>query len=136
MFQDSKIIAIAEESWRNEYIGGQHMNHNVKNVILTYSVITGNENKKDIIETLSRSNTFRNLQKGDKVLLYEGYTANLLEIVNELKQQKNCPMEVHKVTPDMVRVANRARRKGYGIRRIELRIPKVKGLSKSHFLKQ
>lgn len=111
------------------------MNHNVKNVILTYSVITGNENRREILKILSKSDTFKNLQRGDKVLLYEGYTANLLEIVNELKQQENCPREVHMITPDIVRVVNRARRKGYGTRKIEFHMPKEKRMSKMQFRK-
>lgn len=96
------------------------MNHNVKNVIFTYSAITGNENRNKIVETLNRSDTFRNLQKGDKVLLYEGYTSNLLDIVEELKGMTDCPAEVHMITPEMVRVANRARRKKFGNRKLKL----------------
>lgn len=111
------------------------MNHNVKNVILTYSIITGNENRRSILEILSKSKTFKSLQKGDKVLLYEGYTANLLEIADELKAMKDCPSEVYKVTPDMVRVANRARRKGYGSRGFKLPGLKVRRTSKMQILK-
>ena len=111
------------------------MNHNVKNVVLTYSVITGNENRKKIMETLSKSETFKSLQKGDKVLLYEGYTANLLEIVDELKRRKDCPPEVLKVTPEMVRVVNRARRKGYGSRSLKLDNFRFRRASKMQFMK-
>lgn len=46
------------------------MNHNVKNVIVTYSIITGNDNTKSIIKTLSKSDTFNALRKGNKVLRY------------------------------------------------------------------
>lgn len=86
------------------------MNHNIKNIILTYSIITGNEDKNQIIGILSESDTFRQLQNNDQILLYEGYTANLIEIIDELKEQPGYPVEIDKITPDTIRIVNRARR--------------------------
>lgn len=90
---------------------GFPMNYNIKNIIQTYSIITGDEDKRNIISILSNSETFKSLQKGDRVLLYEGYTANLLEIVEELKLMEDCPPEVALITPESIRISNRARRK-------------------------
>lgn len=86
-------------------------NHNVKKIVQLYSFITGNHNHKEIIKTLSRSDTFLQVRRNDPVLLYEGYTANLLEIVNELQQISNCPPEIHLITIETVRCANKSIRK-------------------------
>lgn len=89
------------------------VNYNVRNVIITYSIITGNEDIKYILKILSESSIFRSLQDGERTFIYEGYTSNLLDIMDELKMMKECPVEVYKITADMIRVVNRARRKRY-----------------------
>lgn len=86
------------------------MNYNTKNIIQTYTIITGNENKEDIQKKLMKSKVFREVKKGDPTYLHEGYTANILEIVSELKAQPDYPEEICKITPDTVVIANRARR--------------------------
>ena len=50
------------------------------------------------------------VKKGNPVLMYEGYNANLLEIVDELKQQSDCPEDVRKITAENIAIVNRARR--------------------------
>ena len=86
------------------------MNYNLKYVIVTYSIITGNDNTKSIIKTLSKSDTFRALRKGNKLLRYEGYSSNLLDIADDLKSQPDCPQEVYRITPEAICIANRARK--------------------------
>ena len=86
------------------------MNYNTKNIIQTYAIITNNENMRDIQKKLMKSETFKEVKKGNPTYLYEGYTANLLEIVKELKTQKDCPNEILKITPESVVLVNRARR--------------------------
>ena len=86
------------------------MNYNTKNIIQTYASITGNEDKNKILQILNRSTIFCEVRKGNPIFLHEGYTANILEIVKELKQSDNCPKEVHKITPEAVVMVNRSRR--------------------------
>ena len=61
------------------------MNYNTRNIIKTYSAITGNTDVNQIIRILSKSPVFMAVKKGNSVLMYDGYSANLLEIVEELK---------------------------------------------------
>ena len=63
-----------------------------------------------IIRILSKSPVFMAVKKGNPVLMYEGYSANLLEIVDELKQQSDCPEDVRKITAENIAIVNRARR--------------------------
>ena len=86
------------------------MNYSIRNIIKTYSAITGNEDDKQIVRILSKSSTFVAVKKGNPVLMYEGYSANLLEIVNELQQQSDCPEDVKKITAENIAIVNRARR--------------------------
>jgi hypothetical protein len=100
-----------------------NMNYNVENVIITYSIITGINDRKKIIETLKKSITFRSLVNGSPALLYEGYTSNFFDIIDELKAMKNCPEEVMKITHEMVNISNRARHKKYAHKKIQFRLP-------------
>lgn len=86
------------------------MNYNTRNIIKTYAAITGNEDKSRIVRVLSKSPTFRAVRKGNSVLMYEGHSANLLEIVEELKRRKDCPDEVKEITPENIAIVNRTRR--------------------------
>lgn len=86
------------------------MNYNTKNIIQTYAIITGNEDKDDIQKKLMKSKVFREVKNGNQTYLYEGYTANILEIVDELKKMDDCPSEILKITPDAVVITNRARK--------------------------
>lgn len=86
------------------------MNYNTRNIIKTYSAITGNEDVNQIVRILSKSPVFMAVKKGNPVLMYEGYSANLLEIVDELKQQSDCPEDVKKITAENIAIVNRARR--------------------------
>jgi len=86
------------------------MNYNTKNIIHVYASITGNENLKDIDSKLMKSETYREVKRGNSVYICQGYTANLIEIVDELKEQENCPREVFEITTKTVSIVNRARR--------------------------
>ena len=43
--------------------------------------------------------------------MYEGYSANLMEIVDELRRQNDCPEDVKKITAENIAIVNRARKK-------------------------
>ena len=86
------------------------MNYSTRNIIKTYSAITGNEDEKQIVRILSKSPTFMAVKKGNPVLMYEGYSANLMEIVDELRRQNDCPEEVKKITAENIAIVNRARK--------------------------
>lgn len=86
------------------------MNYSTRNIIKTYSAITGNEDEKQIVRILSKSPTFMAVKKGNTVLMYEGYSANLMEIVDELRRQNDCPEEVKKITAENIAIVNRARK--------------------------
>ena len=86
------------------------MNYSTRNIIKTYSSITGNEDEKQIVRILSKSPTFMAVKKGNPVLMYEGYSANLMEIVDELRRQNDCPEDVKKITAENIAIVNRARK--------------------------
>lgn len=86
------------------------MNYSTRNIIKTYSDITGNEDEKQIVRILSKSPTFMAVKKGNPVLMYEGYSANLMEIVDELRRQNDCPEDVKKITAENIAIVNRARK--------------------------
>lgn len=86
------------------------MNYSTRNIIKTYSAITGNEDEKQIVRILSKSPTFMAVKKGNPVLMYEGYSANLMEIVDELRRQNDCPEDVKKITSENIAIVNRARK--------------------------
>ena len=86
------------------------MNYSTRNIIKTYSAITGNEDEKQIVRILSKSPTFMSVKKGNPVLMYEGYSANLMEIVDELRRQNDCPEDVKKITAENIAIVNRARK--------------------------
>ena len=86
------------------------MNYSTRNIIKTYSAITGNEDEKQIVRILSKSPTFMAVKKGHPVLMYEGYSANLMEIVDELRRQNDCPEDVKKITAENIAIVNRARK--------------------------
>ena len=86
------------------------MNYSTRNIIKTYSAITRNEDEKQIVRILSKSPTFMAVKKGNPVLMYEGYSANLMEIVDELRRQNDCPEDVKKITAENIAIVNRARK--------------------------
>lgn len=86
------------------------MNYSTRNIIKTYSAITGNEDEKQIVRILSKSPTFMAVKKGNPILMYEGYSANLMEIVDELRRQNDCPEDVKKITAENIAIVNRARK--------------------------
>ena len=86
------------------------MNYSTRNIIKTYSAITGNEDEKQIVRILSKSPTFMAVKKGNPVLMYEGYSANLMERVDELRRQNDCPEDVKKITAEKIAIVNRARK--------------------------
>ena len=86
------------------------MNYSTRNIIKTYSAITGNEDEKQIVRILSKSPTFMAVKKGNPVLMYEGYSANLMEIVDELRRQNDCPEDVKKITAENIAIVKRARK--------------------------
>ena len=86
------------------------MYYSTRNIIKTYSAITGNEDEKQIVRILSKSPTFMAVKKGNPVLMYEGYSANLMEIVDELRRQNDCPEDVKKITAENIAIVNRARK--------------------------
>lgn len=86
------------------------MNYSTRNIIKTYSAITGNEDEKQIVRILSKSPTFMAVKKGNPVLMYEGYSANLMEIVDELRRQNDCPEDVKKIIAENIVIVNRARK--------------------------
>lgn len=86
------------------------MNYSTRNIIKMYSAITGNEDEKQIVRILSKSPTFMAVKKGNPVLMYEGYSANLMEIVDELQRQNDCPEDVKKITAENIAIVNRARK--------------------------
>ena len=86
------------------------MNYSTRNIIKTYSAITGNEDEKQIVRILSKSPKFMAVKKGNPVLMYEGYSANLMEIVDELRRQNDCPEDVKKITAENIAIVNRARK--------------------------
>lgn len=86
------------------------MNKTIENIIKAYSSITNNQSKANILRILSKSEIFNEIAKNNPSYLYEGYPANLLEIVEELKQQANCPTEIYKITEESIVQYNKAQR--------------------------
>ena len=91
--------------------------HNINHVMALYSIVTGIEDSAKILNMLSKTETFQHLQKGDWILLYEGYISNFLEIVEELKRMEDCPKEILDITSSTIVMINRARMKKYSYRR-------------------
>ena len=86
------------------------MNKNVESIINAYAFITNNFNKSDIINILSQSEVFNEIANNNPIYLYEGYPANLLAIVDELKELPHCPPEVYKITESSIVQYNRSQR--------------------------
>lgn len=113
------------------------MNYNTRNIIKTYSAITGNTDVNQIIRVLSKSPAFMAVKKGNSVLMYDGYSANLLEIVEELKQQSDCPEDVKKITAENIAIVNRARRNHTGSRERMISVRPINAVSRrEHVLKR
>ena len=86
------------------------MNKNMENIIRAYSAITNNHDKANIISTLSASEIFNEIANNNPTYLYEGYPSNLLEIVEELKANADCPAEIHKITEESIMQYNKKQR--------------------------
>jgi len=86
------------------------MNKNVESIIKAYSTITNNHDIANIIDILSDSETFNEIANNNPAYLYEGYPSNLLEIVEELKQHENCPLEIFEITEESIVRYNKAQR--------------------------
>ncbi|MBR1670316.1 MAG: hypothetical protein IJ695_06415 [Butyrivibrio sp.] len=85
------------------------INKNIKDIIRLYSLCTGNADKKNIVRILEKSSVYKAIAKGDdECYNYEGYIANLFEIVADIKAQGDYPLELDKITPDVVAAVNRA----------------------------
>lgn len=84
------------------------MNYNTKEMIKLYSLCTGNTDKYDIINTLSKSPIFNEIKNGtNNCLNYEGYISNLLEIVADLKTNSDYPKEIDNVKPEVIAAVKR-----------------------------
>ena len=87
------------------------MNYDTKEMIKLYSSCTGNTDKRDIINILSRSSIYAEVAKGDnEAFLYEGFISNLLDIVDDLKEQGDYPEEIENITPEEIAKVMKARR--------------------------
>ena len=86
------------------------MNYSTRNIIKTYSAITGMKMRsKSSGFYLSLNNVYGG-KKGNRYFMYEGYSANLMEIVDELRRQNDCPEDVKKITAENIAIVNRARK--------------------------
>lgn len=75
--------------------------YRVKSIIAAYSAITGNQSMQSILDTLKKSYTFNEVLKGDnEAVNYDSTLCNLLDIVDDLKQQDRCPDEVSMINHD------------------------------------
>ena len=75
--------------------------YRVKSIIAAYSAITGNQSMQSILDTLKKSYTFNEVLSGDnEAINYESTLCNLLDIVEELMQDDECPEEVSKINHD------------------------------------
>ena len=75
--------------------------YRVKSIIAAYSAITGNQSMQSIIETLKKSYTFNEVLKGDnEAVNYDSTLCNLMDIVEELTKETDCPDEVSKINHD------------------------------------
>ena len=73
------------------------MNFNTKEMIKLYSLCTGNSNKQDIINILSKSQIYEIVKAGDnEAFNYEGFVCNLMDIVDDIKNQPVYPKEIDK----------------------------------------
>lgn len=86
------------------------MNQNMKSILEAYAAITKNRDWADVIEKLSLSDVFCQVANNNPHYLYESYSANLLEIVEELKQQDECPDEIFKITAQSIVEYNQKRK--------------------------
>ena len=90
-----------------------------------------------IIRVLSKSPVFMAVKKGNSVLMYDGYSASLLEIVDELKQQSDCPEDVRKITAENIAIVNKARRNHTGSRERMISVRPINAVSRrEHVLKR
>lgn len=94
------------------------MERTVKKIIDAYSGITGNQDRDSIINTLNKSETFRQILEGNPVYLYEGYSANLSKIAQELQSMEEQPVEIKLITPSSITDYNKTMR----LQKIEKRI--------------
>lgn len=81
-----------------------------KQIIELYSLLTGVTNEKQIYEALNQSDTFLQVLDGNEAYLYEGYIANLLEIAQDLKEKDIFLDEISRITPENIRMINRAKK--------------------------
>lgn len=94
------------------------MNYDTKEMIKLYSSCTGNTNKNDIINILSKSRIYAEVSKGDnEAFLYEGFISNLLDIVDDLKKQGDYPKEIESITPESIALVMRVRKEEASKRR-------------------
>ena len=100
------------------------MNQNMKSIIEAYAFITKNNDWADIIEKLSKSDVFNQVANNNSYYLYESYSANLLEIIEELKQQDNCPIEALRINAKSVVEYNKSRRE---TKEMKVIIPTLEG---------
>ena len=98
-------------------------------IVSMYSIITGKDDYKEIHNTLLRSLTFREVLKRNEALLYEGYASNLLDIAQELTDAG--VLEAKMITPDAIKIVNRARKYEAGKRSV-LKAANGNELLKSH----
>ena len=98
-------------------------------IVSMYSIITGKDDYKEIHNTLLRSQTFREVLKRNEALLYEGYASNLLDIAQELTDAG--VLEAKMITPDAIKIVNRARKYEAGKRSV-LKAANGNELLKSH----
>lgn len=82
-----------------------------------YRRCTGNNDYSSIEQILSRAPFFEEIKTGtNECYLYEGYISNLLDLVRYIKSLgAEYPIELDKITPDVIAAVNRTQREVFDI---------------------
>lgn len=62
--------------------------------------------KEIIIDLVKNTDVYKNIINGDEITLYDGYSANLMEMVEEWQNQDNIPCEVKNISTEKVNQCN------------------------------
>lgn len=59
-----------------------------------------------IIKLIKKTDVYKNIMNGDEVTLYDGYSANLMEMVEEWQEQQDIPKQMKDISAQAVNRCN------------------------------
>lgn len=90
-----------------KYNYNKHISWRLANIIRTACFITG-LNKEVIVEQIKRTWVYQCIIEDNEVFLRECYSANLLDIVKELKEMDDVPEEMFDITSRTISIVHKS----------------------------